>query len=59
MTANSSKYHSLDLEAKASHAVLVLLDGGLTLLLGIFGLRKQHAVIADLLLVFANAAWLE
>lgn len=50
---------SLDLEAKSSHASLVLLDRGLALLLGVFGLGEEHAVIASGLLGFADAAGLE
>lgn len=49
---------SLDLEAVASHAGLVLLDQGLALLCGVVGLGEEHAVIAGGLFGLANAAWL-
>ena len=50
---------SLNLEAKSSHASLVLLDRGLALLLRVLGLGEEHAVVASSLLGFANAAGLE
>lgn len=56
--ANDRRRHSLDLEAIAEHAGLVLLDHGLALLGGIIGLGEKHAVIAGGLLVFADAAGL-
>lgn len=48
----------LDLEAKAGHTALVLLNCGLALLRGIIGLGEKHAVIAGGLLGLANAAGL-
>ena len=50
---------SLDLETKSSHASLVLLDRGLALLLRVFGLGEEHAVIAGGLLGFADTAGLQ
>jgi hypothetical protein len=50
---------ALDLEAKSSHARLVLLDRGLALLLRVVGLGEEHAVVASGLLGFADAAGLE
>lgn len=49
----------LDLEAVPSHARLVLLNCGLAFLLGVVGLREQHAVVAGGLLGLADAAGLE
>jgi hypothetical protein len=57
--SDSIKGHSLDLEAKSSHAGLVLFNGGLALLLGVIGLREQHAVVAGGLFGLADAAGLE
>jgi hypothetical protein len=48
----------LDLETKAGHAGLVLVDGRLALLGGIIGFGKEHAVIAGGLLILADAAGL-
>ena len=51
--------NELDLEAKSGHASLVLLDRGLALLLRVFGLGEEHAVIAGGLLGFADTAGLQ
>jgi len=48
----------LYLEAVARHAVLVLGDQTLAVLLRIVGPREQHALVALRFLVFAYAAWL-
>lgn len=56
---SSIKDQSLDLEAKSGHADLVLFDCGFALLLGVFGLREEHAVIASSLLGFADTAGLK
>jgi hypothetical protein len=48
----------LDLETKAGHASLVLIDSRLALLGGVIGLGEEHAVIASGLLILADAAGL-
>lgn len=48
--------HSLDLEAKSSHARLVLLNCGFALLLGVVRLGEEHTVVAGGLFGFADAA---
>jgi hypothetical protein len=49
----------LDLEAKASHAGLVLFDHGLALLGRVVGFGEEHAVIAGRLFLLANTAGLQ
>lgn len=48
----------LDLETKAGHAGLILIDGRLTLFGGVIGLGEEHAVVASGLLILADAAGL-
>lgn len=49
---------TLYLEAEASHAAPVLLDGGLALLGRILRIGKEHALVPLGLFVFTYAAWL-
>ena len=48
----------LELEAEASHAALVLVDGGLAVGGRVGGLGEQHALVALRLFVLAHAAGL-
>ena len=58
----SKKHHrrtpSWEVESKAFHTTLVLVDRGHAVLLGIFRIAKQHTFVASFLLVQAYTTWL-
>ena len=49
---------TLNLEAKAGHASLVLVDDGLAIARWVIRFREQHAVVSLGLFVLAYTAWL-
>lgn len=55
---DQNKAIKLNLEPKPSHAALILIDGRLALLRGVFRLGEEHAVVAGGFFGLADAAGL-